>query len=154
MIMSDKKPVGRPSKGNDNRVTLRLSDDQYSAACKYGRDYGLTDKHGMVNLSDAIRKMIDKFHETMVLSDNIDLATHNICAAAEVLERVSVITEDQKLSEIAVTAQQMLLDAAFFFHNEFSYEDRRPDTVQKAFLFERSGGQTIVTEQERKFQKK
>lgn len=151
--MSDKKPIGRPPKGNDNRVTLRLSVDQYGAACKYGRDYGLTDKRGVVNLSDAIRKMIDKFHEVMVLSDNIDLATHNICTAAEVLERISVITEDQELADIAIDAQQMLLDAAFFFHNTFSYEDRRPDISKKAFLFERSGGQTTVTEQQRKFRR-
>ena len=152
--MSDKKPVGRPPKGNDNRVTLRLSDDQYSTVCKYGRDYNLTEC-GRVNMSDVIRKMIDKFREVMVLSDNIDLATHNICVAADVLNRMAEITEDQKLAETAETAQQMLLDAAFFFHNEFSYEDRRPDIAKKAFLFERSsGGRTVVTEQERKFRKK
>lgn len=114
----------------------------------------MTDKHGCVNDSECIRKMIDKFHEVMVLSDNIDLATHNICTAAEVLERISAITGDQELADIAIDAQQMLLNAAFFFHNTFSYEDGRPDISKKAFLFERSDGHTVVTEQKRKFHRR
>ena len=149
--MSDKKPVGRPPKGNDARITLRLSYEQNSAICKYGREYRITDNGGFVNRSEAIRSIIDKFHEIMVLSDNIDLATHKICVAAKLLEQIAEALDDTQAADTLLDTQQNLLAVAHFFHNEFSYEDGRPDIRKKAFLFERSTGKIIVTEQKRTY---
>lgn len=46
---------GRPAKGNDNRVTVRLSDDHLATLQMYASKVGLSDKTN----SEAIRNMID-----------------------------------------------------------------------------------------------
>ena len=149
--MSDKKAVGRPPKGNDYRITIRLSDDQLGTISKFGRDYHLTDKQECVNYSEIIRTMIDKLHLIMVLSDEIDTAMHNICLVSELLESVADGCEDSKEADVWADMQQGLLESASFFQCLFSYEDNRPDIKTKAFMFERSHSGLIVSENKRAY---
>ena len=142
-ILSDKKKRGRPSKGNDNRVTIRLSDEQMEKLCKIGRDYYIYSPASQgqalsVSISDVIRKLIDEypaFHDSMIefMTDTLISVADRLNAESDVLR---INGEDDAAHDDALDANSLIY-VAYLINNGLSYEDNCPDVTKKRYEFVR-----------------
>lgn len=139
-ILSDKKKRGRPAKGNDNRITVRLSDAQMEKLIKVGKDYYLYDGAAMltVSTSEVVRKMIDEypaFHGSMMeyITDTlIDVAHH-----LEVESKVWRDSGEDDLAHDSARDASALIQVAYLINAKLNYDDNRPDVTKKMYEFTR-----------------
>ena len=85
--MSDKKR-GRPAKGNEMRVTVRLPDNTVSFLESYGAEHEMTDKAGKVNLSDVIRTFLDNYNTAYLLSNEVGAFRNGAAGLTKMQEAV------------------------------------------------------------------
>lgn len=141
--LSDKKKRGRPAKGNDNRVTIRLSDEQLDKLAKIGRDYYLyaPAPEGVVpsvSTSDVIRKLIDEYPAFQ--GGMMEYITDTLIDVAHYLEVESKAWrengEDDAAHDCARDASA-LIQVAYLINQKLNYDDNRPDVTKKMYEFSR-----------------
>jgi len=141
--LSDKKKRGRPSKGNDNRITIRLSDEQMDKLAKIGRDYYLyapTSEGNIpfVSTSEVIRKLIDEY--PAFPSTMMEYITDTLIDVAQSLEAESKAwrenDEDDAAHDCARDASA-LIQVAYIINQKLNYDDNRPDVTKKMYEFSR-----------------
>ncbi len=142
-ILSDKKKRGRPSKGNDNRITIRLSDEQMDKLAKIGKDYYLfapasEGKTLFVSTSDVLRKLIDEYPAFQ--GGMIEYITDTLSEVAHYLEVESKAWrengEDDAAHDCARDASA-LIQVAYLINQKLNYDDNRPDVTKKMYEFSR-----------------
>ena len=149
-ISSDKKRAGRPAKGNDERVTIRLSKNQMDKLEKIGRDYRCLNSNGSVSYSDVIRNMIDGFltiEQYMldyILDGMVEMSNHYSKLSDELRALSQNTEEDDKAHYFDDAAHDYAVDASsllqwvYLLAESLSYEDNRPDIVRRKYDIRRS----------------
>lgn len=159
--MSDKKR-GRPSKGNDKRISVRLSDKQFDTLVRVGHDYCVYDSSGTVNASEVLRMMLDRFaDEKKAMFDErdngqilYDIILNGLDACVDDYRQLVEIVSDDDLKKHYKSGMNFLTRLAVILES-FNYNDNKPDVIQKSIVvLSDDDGNMITKRQERKVDKR
>lgn len=88
--MDDKTKSGRPRKGNDTKLQIRLSDDDRDYLKQFAAENGLVDARGKPVEGEAVRQIIReyKFLRDAVSDDKIDNVSADLYSSYRDLKRL------------------------------------------------------------------
>ena len=161
--MSDKKR-GRPSKGNDSRISVRLSDKQLDTLVRVGHDYCIYDSSGKVNTSEVLRIMLDKMaegkKELFEKNENgqilYDIIINSLDACVDDYRQlVELLSDnDSDMKDHYRKGMNFLARLALILES-YNYNDNKPDVTQKSIAFLTDDDGNMITKmQERKVDKR